>query len=213
MKKAKSLITLFITTLFLGVFFQCENPCNCDPVLFPYTKIEVVGIKHMDNSKLLEVEDKVQIDNYFFSIPMLMTLTADTYKPQQNWFMSSALACDCAFNGHLGIKNQIDSIFFNLLTDYDQKYKVGSNVNDLIIVKDIFDSSPTSTLQNYISSFQSFDFSDQSNRFSFSLNNTTDFLDKVKKSNDGVPFQLEIELKFKDGTKIISKSKLIKLTK
>jgi hypothetical protein len=214
MKKAKSLIILFFATLLLGVFFQCENPCDCDPVLLPYTKIEAIGIKHKDLFKgELEVEEKVEVANYTFSIPMLMTFTADTYKPQQNWFMNSAIACECAFNGHLGIKNQIDSITFKVLTDYDQKYKAGSNVNDLIKVSDNFNPSFSNNLQTFISSFNTFSFDDNSFRFGFSLNNSTEFLDKVKNSNDGMPFQLSIELKFKDGTKMSGNSKLIKLTK
>jgi hypothetical protein len=218
MKKIKILFFYFIITLGLGVFIRCNGiSCDCPENVKPFISIDGIGALHRSEvSFFVDENAKLEASKHYMIMPVLSSFTTksdDIELNYNNLFITNVSACSCAFDGELGLKTKADTILVKLMTNYDTQFKKGDCINQLIEIEDrgVFPFT-RSSIKQIVEETNSGNFF-ASERFAFRFNHSTEFKQSMMNSFDGVPFQVEIELRLKDGTSKKGFSQNVYLTK
>jgi hypothetical protein len=214
MKKVKSLLLLSVFSLSLAILWQCKetDPCGCPDVTKPFTELNAIKLTNFDKLTFSSDSTRIKMTQFSITIETLITLTASIEKQKNihNPFINSALACDCVVDGFKGLKNKVTQMEVFLLTDYDDKYKKGAEISDLVSIRRRFDNfGPTFNTKTIISDFNLNSFF--SGQFSLEMRHSEKFSDAVINTKAGIPFALEMIITMEDGTEFKSKSREVKL--
>jgi hypothetical protein len=207
MKKIITLLLVAVLPYISGCFLLAGLDCG-NPDWKPFFEIEKGYFRFYEFSTNPKPNsyyaDSVKIMGYpkEISFQYDVNYLSEVHKNSiDNVFMPIANACSPKESGSEGLKKSIDKINIVTLFDYD-KHKKGSSMNDLIYVGGIkIDSFSTklSTSKSKIG-VEGFDlFIDHSGiKNKFDLNNLSYH-----------PFQLKIDISYKDGTSTTAQTQLI----
>jgi hypothetical protein len=131
----KSKAVLLTTLLTIGFTFQnCITECDCPPIEGRFFDIKGIALSNMPSKA------QVDFDNYFgINMAYQVDFITTIYEKNQPWnfsLMNTALACDCAFNGMRGSKNEkLDNVTVITLNDFDSEHLANDTINDLMLVR------------------------------------------------------------------------------
>jgi hypothetical protein len=137
-KKIKALIFFHLIVILSACSFGL-NTCDCSGIR-PFFRIESILL---DTAHLDESSNKISIknsytlkqENFYLSLSYFSNFVVFEHKKVENPLISTAMACDCPSEGHLGLKEKISSITVRTIGQLDEMHPSGSVVNDIFSVK------------------------------------------------------------------------------
>lgn len=215
MKKTLSLVGLILGTLICAISWQCKKEdvelCDCPPITRPYMSLAALGFTHQDISKGFlpnDVKEVAAKDHRIF-FNGLLDLIADAMPISiPNPFITSALACNCIADGWKGWKSRLKSVTFRTINDYDDKYKAGAVINDLLGMASFY-PIPIATDKSialYIEEIKEAPMLLLNTNEAIKFNHTRAFLEKLNE-NKTATLQISVEAIFEDGS-VITKTSL-----